>query len=89
MTQTAPSETEQPAERRLVSVAFPAVGPSGANDGVALSKELKKRGWRFVGPTTVYAFMQAMGMVNDHAESCVIFAKAEKARKRFRKREVS
>lgn len=35
-----------------------------------LSKDLKKRGWRFVGPTTVYAFMQAMGMVNDHIEGC-------------------
>jgi len=39
---------------------------------VALSKELKKRGWKFVGPTTVYAFMQAMGLVKDHAEGCVI-----------------
>ena len=38
----------------------------------ALSKELKRRGWRFVGPTTVYAFMQAMGLVNDHADECVI-----------------
>jgi len=37
---------------------------------VALSKDLKKRGWTFVGPTTVYAFMQAMGLVNDHVESC-------------------
>ena len=36
----------------------------------ALSKALKKRGWRFVGPTTVYAFMQAMGLVNDHAAEC-------------------
>jgi DNA-3-methyladenine glycosylase I len=36
----------------------------------ALSKDLKKRGWKFVGPTTVYAFMQAMGLVDDHAESC-------------------
>src|SRR6185369_4593893 len=58
---------------------------AGATDGVALSKDLKKRGWRFVGPTTVYAFMQAMGLVNDHAESCVIYAKAEKARRRFGK----
>ena len=39
------------------------------------SKDLKKRGWSFVGPTTVYAFMQAMGMVNDHIEGC--FARAE------------
>lgn len=39
-------------------------------ESLALSKDLKKRGWRFVGPTTVYAFMQAMGMVNDHIEGC-------------------
>jgi DNA-3-methyladenine glycosylase I len=38
----------------------------------ALSKELKRRGWSFVGPTTVYAFMQAMGMVNDHLEGCSV-----------------
>jgi len=38
----------------------------------ALSKELKQRGWSFVGPTTVYAFMQAMGLVNDHLEGCVV-----------------
>ena len=38
----------------------------------AISKELKKRGWKFVGPTTVYAFMQAMGLINDHAEGCII-----------------
>jgi DNA-3-methyladenine glycosylase I len=37
---------------------------------IRLSKDLKKRGWSFVGPTTVYAFMQAMGMVNDHIEGC-------------------
>jgi DNA-3-methyladenine glycosylase I len=36
----------------------------------ALSKDLKKRGWKFVGPTTCYAFMQAMGLVNDHLEEC-------------------
>ncbi len=52
---------------------------------VALSKELKKRGWKFVGPTTVYAFMQAMGLVNDHAVDCVIRARVESARKKFRR----
>lgn len=41
-----------------------------APEAKALSKDLKKRGWTFVGPTTVYAFMQAMGMVNDHREGC-------------------
>jgi len=54
-------------------------------ESTALSKELKKRGWKFVGPTTAYAFMQAMGLVNDHAEDCVIRAKAERARKAFRR----
>ena len=54
---------------------------------VALSKELKKQGWKFVGPTTVYAFMQAMGLINDHAKDCVVRAKAEAARKRFQRPE--
>jgi DNA-3-methyladenine glycosylase I len=58
---------------------------STSAESIALSKDLKKRGWKFVGPTTVYAFMQAMGLVNDHAEGCVIRAKAEKARKAFRR----
>jgi DNA-3-methyladenine glycosylase I len=49
----------------------------------ALSKELKKRGWRFVGPTTVHAFMQAMGLINDHVEDCVIRAEVERARQSF------
>lgn len=52
---------------------------------VQLSKDLKKQGWAFVGPTTVYAFMQAMGLINDHAEGCVIRAKAAKARKSFKR----
>jgi len=52
---------------------------------VAMSKDLKKRGWRFVGPTTVYSFMQAMGLVNDHAEGCVVRTQVEKARKTFKR----
>ena len=52
---------------------------------VALSKDLKRRGWTFVGPTTVYAFMQAMGLVNDHLEGCVVRKDAETARRRFRR----
>lgn len=52
---------------------------------IALSKDLKKRGWRFVGPTTVYAFMQAMGLVNDHAEECVIWPKVEADRAAFQR----
>lgn len=43
---------------------------STSPESVAMSKDLKKRGWSFVGPTTVYAFMQAMGLVNDHLEGC-------------------
>lgn len=49
----------------------------------ALSKDLKKRGWRFVGPTTCYAFMQAMGLVNDHLEGCYVRAQVIEARTRF------
>lgn len=48
-----------------------------------LSKDLKKRGWKFVGPTTCYAFMQAMGMVNDHFEGCAHHAKSEDLRAAF------
>lgn len=51
---------------------------------VAMSKDLKKRGWSFVGPTTVYAFMQAMGLVNDHIEGCDARAKALEARRALR-----
>ena len=54
-------------------------------ESIALSKDLKKRGWKFVGPTTVYAFMQAMGLVNDHAEGCVTRAEVARARATFRR----
>src|SRR5262245_3956724 len=58
---------------------------STSAEAVALSKDLKKLGWAFVGPTTVYAFMQAMGLVNDHVEGCVIRRKVERARKSFKR----
>jgi DNA-3-methyladenine glycosylase I len=58
---------------------------STSDESIALSKELKKRGWTFVGPTTVYAFMQAMGLIDDHVEGCVIRAKVERARKNFKR----
>jgi DNA-3-methyladenine glycosylase I len=58
---------------------------STSAESAALSKDLKKLGWKFVGPTTVYAFMQAMGLVNDHVDDCFIRAKVEKACKRFQK----
>ena len=54
-------------------------------ESLALSKDLKRLGWKFIGPTTVYAFMQAMGLVNDHVEDCAIRAKVERARKSFRR----
>ncbi|MGH1456122.1 MAG: DNA-3-methyladenine glycosylase I [Alphaproteobacteria bacterium] len=44
--------------------------PAKTDASIALSKDLKKRGWKFVGPTTMYALMQAMGMVNDHIDGC-------------------
>ena len=50
---------------------------------IRLSKELRKLGWKFVGPTTAFAFMQAVGLINDHAEGCAKRAKADAARKAF------
>ncbi|MFZ5861287.1 MAG: DNA-3-methyladenine glycosylase I [Nitrospirota bacterium] len=58
---------------------------STSAESLALSKDLKKLGWKFVGPTTVYAFMQAMGLINDHVADCVIRAKVERARKGFKR----
>jgi DNA-3-methyladenine glycosylase I len=49
----------------------------------ALAQDLKRRGWSFVGPTTVYAFMQAMGLVDDHVEGCAARDRAERARRAF------
>jgi DNA-3-methyladenine glycosylase I len=54
--------------KRMTLAALLKLGPSA--EAVAMSKDLKRRGWSFVGPTTVYAFMQAMGLVNDHLEGC-------------------
>ena len=58
---------------------------STSADAIALSKDLKKLGWKFVGPTTVYAFMQAMGLINDRVAGCVIRSKVERARKSFKR----
>ncbi len=54
-------------------------------ESTALSKELKKRGWSFVGPTTMYAFMQGVGIVNDHLDGCFCRQEVEKLRKGFRR----
>lgn len=58
---------------------------STSDESIALSKDLKKLGWKFVGPTTVFAFMQAMGLINDHVNNCVVRAKVERARKSFKR----
>lgn len=52
---------------------------------IALSKELKRRGWKFVGPTTLYAFMQAMGLINDHVPECVTRLRVEHERTKLKK----
>ena len=54
-------------------------------ESIAISKDLKKRGWKFVGPTTVFAFIQAMGLINDHVDGCVTREKVEKARKKLKR----
>jgi len=59
--------------------------PSITQTSQALSKDLKKRGWKFFGPTTAYAFMQAMGLVNDHVEGCAIRAEVEILRSKFKR----
>jgi len=58
---------------------------STSAESIALSKDLKKLGWKFVGPTTAYAFMQAMGLINDHVKNCVIRTKVDRARKSFKR----
>jgi DNA-3-methyladenine glycosylase I len=57
--------------------------PAQTEESKALARDLKKRGWRFVGPTTAYAFMQAMGLVNDHVAGCDAHAAAARAREEF------
>ena len=55
--------------------------PAVTDASTALSKDLKRRGWTFVGPTTMYAFMQAMGLVNDHLDGCCAREPAESNRR--------
>jgi DNA-3-methyladenine glycosylase I len=76
-----PTPTSRP--RRITKAALMdlAVTP----ESKALSKDLKGRGWTFVGPTTIYAFMQAVGLVNDHIDGCVSRAAVEAARVRLRR----
>lgn len=75
---------EPAASARPKKITRDAIGQmSTTEQSIALSKDLKKRGWTFVGPTTCYAFMQAMGLVNDHVEDCFARAEIETARTRF------
>ena len=73
----------EPAQRkeRLDSAALAELAVTA--ESKALAKDLKRRGWRFVGPTTVYAFMQAMGLVNDHLDGCDARARVDDARGEF------
>jgi len=59
--------------------------PVMTSESRALAKEFKRRGWRFLGPTTVYAFMEAMGLVNDHLDGCHCRPKVSAARAKFKR----
>ena len=74
-----PPVSERPP--RLDQPALAALSSTPAS--LAMSKDLRKRGWGYVGPTTCYSLMQAMGMVNDHLEGCSARAKVEQARRKF------
>jgi DNA-3-methyladenine glycosylase I len=80
-----PRPGSRPARTNVATLA--AASPS--KEAAALSKELKKRGWSFVGPTTVYAFMQAMGLVNDHLDGCHCRAEVEAERHSFKRPKIS
>jgi len=75
---------EPPATRRPKRISRDLI-MSTTPDSIALSKDLKSRGWTFVGPTTCYAFMQAMGLVNDHVHDCHVRGEIEQFRKTFRR----
>ncbi len=68
--------------RRITRAELATLTQTSASE--ALSKDLKRRGWKFVGPTTMYAFLQAMGVVNDHEEGCHVREAALQARRVFR-----
>jgi DNA-3-methyladenine glycosylase I len=73
---------EPPARERPERITWAAVKAMPTTPtSTALSKDLKRRGWSFVGPTTIYAFMQAMGLVNDHVDGCFARTAVERARR--------
>ncbi len=71
----------KPRRRLLDQAELGQAGPS--DEAIAMSKDLRRRGWGFVGPTTVYSFMQAMGLVNDHLRGCAAGAEAQRLRRDF------
>ena len=75
-----PARTARP---KKITREILAAMPTSA-ESVAMSKDLKKRGWTFVGPTTIYAFMQAMGLVNDHLHACIVHPEVVRARATFK-----
>jgi DNA-3-methyladenine glycosylase I len=72
---TRPAKLDHPALMNLNTTA----------ESIAMSKDLRRRGWSFVGPTTVYAFMQAMGLVNDHLAGCFVRSEVERLRRAFKR----
>ena len=76
-----PAASTRPDQITLQSLS----GMTTSAESIALSKDLRKRGWSFVGPTTMYAFMQAMGLVNDHIEGCAARVRVLDARATFTK----
>lgn len=76
-----PAATDRPRKMTRAELIKMTTSPQS----IAMSKDLKKRGWSFVGPTTSYAFMQAMGLVNDHLHDCGVRAEVEQARARLKR----
>ncbi|WP_085909213.1 DNA-3-methyladenine glycosylase I [Kiloniella majae] len=73
----------EPREEELPAPQTQSTSPAS----IALSKDLKKLGWKFVGPTTMYALMQAMGLINDHVDGCIMRDTVKEARDRFKRPE--
>jgi len=73
----------EPKARRALLTPDELTARATSAESVAMSKDLRKRGWAFVGPTTVYSFMQAMGLVNDHICGCAAGAEVARLRKEF------
>lgn len=73
----------EPTQQKALKSKEDAMQRTTCDSAVAMSKSLKKLGWKFVGPTTAYAFMQAMGMVNDHIVGCHSYSACDLARQQF------